>query len=397
MKKVWIVSEFFAPEETATAHILTKIANHISEHYDVNVITGPAFYENNKSKEYDDVFIQETLSKVNVQRVSNTNLDKNKLITRILRFIILTWKLTIKLGKNVKKRDAVFIVTNPAPLLLFISLLKKIKGFPVYILVHDVFPENTIPAKILKSRNNIVYKILEKIFRKAYKSADKLIVLGRDMKQIILEKIGEINEDKVVIIENWAESYIQSKDKSENGKIDIQYAGNIGRVQGIMNVLEIFSEIENDKVELTLWGSGALVDQVENFVLNNKRANVFFNGGYSRKEQNFVLNSTDISIVTLADGMFGLGVPSKTYNILASGRPILFIGDLNSEIALMINEYKCGVCFEPSDLNGLKQFIETLSLDRLEELKIMGKKARMLSETKYSEKNILDKYIKIFE
>jgi glycosyltransferase involved in cell wall biosynthesis len=63
----------------------------------------------------------------------------------------------------------------------------------------------------------------------------------------------------------------------------------------------------------------------------------------------------------------------------------------------MINEYKCGVCFEPSDLNGLKQFIETLSLDRLEELKIMGKKARMLSETKYSEKNILDKYIKIFE
>lgn len=397
MKKVWIVSEFFAPEETATAYILTKIANRIAENNDVNVITGPAFYEKDEVKNNSIFEKQEISNSIKINRVSDTNLDKNKLFTRILRFIILTFKLCVELWRNVKKNDSVFIVTNPAPLLLFVALLKKIKGFRLFILVHDVFPENTIPANIFGSSNNVLYKFLELIFRKSYQKADKLIVLGRDMKEVMIKKIGTTQESKIEIIENWADVNIEHKEKLQNNKIDIQYAGNIGRVQGIMNILNVFSKVNNENIQLTLWGRGALVNQVEEFILKNKKNNICFRGGYSRKEQNNVLNSANIAIVTLAEGMYGLGVPSKTYNILASGHPILFIGDLNSEIALSIKEYKCGVCFAANDDEGLQLYLESLSKESLKELKEMGQRALALSQNKYSEKIILDKYVKLFE
>lgn len=45
--------------------------------------------------------------------------------------------------------------------------------------------------------------------------------------------------------------------------------------------------------------------------------------------------------------MYGLGVPSKTYNILASGRPILFFGPKNSEIDLLVRENGIGYCDWP--------------------------------------------------
>ena len=44
MKKLWIVTELFYPEETSTAFILTKIANALSDKFDVNVICGPESY-----------------------------------------------------------------------------------------------------------------------------------------------------------------------------------------------------------------------------------------------------------------------------------------------------------------------------------------------------------------
>lgn len=71
--------------------------------------------------------------------------------------------------------------------------LKKKKQINYAILVHDVFPENTLSARIIKSNKSVVYKILKKLFDEAYCCADNLIVCGRDMKELIKEKT---NKDK---------------------------------------------------------------------------------------------------------------------------------------------------------------------------------------------------------
>ena len=402
MKRIWIVTELFYPEETSTAYILTKIAQRLTEKYDVHVICGPENYDKN-SLAVENSKSQLLNDNITVQRVSDTKLDKNKLLSRIIRFIILSWKLSYSLWKNLESSDSILIVTNPAPLLLIVSLINRIRKNKLYILVHDVFPENTIPANIIASSNSLLYRILKKIFDFAYCQADILIVLGRDMKEVMKKKLGVNKRDTdIEIVENWAEIDRIAPDKGKNldiflsnPKIDIQYAGNIGRVQGLMNFLHIIKSIENPCLRFSFWGEGACKQEMMKYVEKEEMQNVYFFNGYTRNEQSAVLNNCDIAIVILAPGMYGLGVPSKSYNIMAAGKPILFIGDVNSEIALEVKENKIGFCFEPEDCKGLHSFFQNLDGQKLSLLSEMGKKARCLAETKYSAQKILDKFIRV--
>jgi glycosyltransferase involved in cell wall biosynthesis len=317
----------------------------------------------------------------------------------LLRFLIIGFKLSFSLWKNAKKQDRVFIVTNPAPLLISVALIKRIKKFPLYILVHDVFPENTIPAGVISSDKTFGYKLLRKCFNWAYKSADCLIVLGRDMRQIMKSKLGKNqNNTKIEIIENWAENDItQLNPVNKSKNIVIQYAGNIGRVQGLKSFIQQYAEAMNPIVSLELWGDGAMRKELEEYAKENDVQNIFWGGKYSRSQQNEIFGRCDISLVTLSDGMFGLGVPSKSYNIMAASKPILFIGDLESEIAQTVKENNIGFCFAPNDCNGIIAFLKNLEKISKKKLSEMGQRASSLSKTKYSESEILNKFKNIVD
>lgn len=398
MKKLWIVTELFYPEETSTAFILTKIANALSDKFDVNVICGPESY--GRAALEDNPSTKLSLDgRIKIHRVPNCNLNKDKIFTRLLRFLIIGFKLSFSLWKNAKKQDRVFIVTNPAPLLISVALIKRIKKFPLYILVHDVFPENTIPAGVISSDKTFGYKLLRKCFNWAYKSADCLIVLGRDMRQIMKSKLGKNqNNTKIEIIENWAENDIaQLNPVNKSKNIVIQYAGNIGRVQGLKSFIQQYAEAMNPIVSLELWGDGAMRKELEEYAKENDVQNIFWGGKYSRSQQNEIFGRCDISLVTLSDGMFGLGVPSKSYNIMAASKPILFIGDLESEIAQTVKENNIGFCFTPNDCNGIIAFLKNLEKISKEKLSEMGQRASSLSKTKYSESEILNKFKNIVD
>lgn len=395
MGRIIIVSELFYPDGTSTAHILTKIADHLyGDENDILVISGPKSYSSDNVKDSYDAE-----KPYEIRRIELGNYDKNKITSRALRFIVTSLKLGKLLFKSSTKDDQVLIVTNPAPFLILASIIRRIRGFKLNILVHDVFPENTVAAGIIKSNRNIAYRILNTIFSRAYRSADRIIVIGRDMKEIFNRKFaGKKNIPSIEIIENWADplpvDFKKRADKKDD-KLTILYAGNFGRCQGLVEFMELFGEANNHNVRLSLRGGGALLPEMES-KLKEYDADIALGGSFSRDEQFDILNDCDISLVTLADGMYGLGVPSKSYNIMAAGKPILFIGDLNSEIALTIKEHNLGFCFEPSDKNGIKQWLIDLNSQNRYDFRKMGDNAYNLANTIYSEKNILNKYSQLF-
>ena len=61
--------------------------------------------------------------------------------------------------------------------------------------------------------------------------------------------------------------------------------------------------------------------------------------------------------------MYGLGVPSKVYNSMSAGLPILYVGDEGSEIDRYIKNYNIGWSFNWSQIESLKEFLNNLSLD----------------------------------
>ncbi len=366
-QRLWIVTELFPPDETSTSYILGEIANVMVQKYTVGVICGPEIYDKRKKLDANNKFrLHESIE---IHRALGADLDKNTTKGKALSFILMSQRMIALVRKHVCTGDKVLMVTNPAPMIPLMARLKKKIGFELNILVHDVFPENTRPAGLKLP----MYSLFKHIFDKAYTKADQLIVLGRDMATVLEQKVGKWRNSKITIIENWADIDSIKPQPFPEGKIILEYAGNIGRVQGLDKVMDMLPE----DVELHFYGTGAMEKKLE----ERKRKNVFFHGPYFRSQQNEVLAACDIALVTLQEGMYGLGVPSKTYNILASGRPVLFFGPKGSEIDLLIREEGIGYCGWP------EKWDRTTLIE-------MGRKARALAESKYSESVILDKFLK---
>ena len=270
--------------------------------------------------------------------------------------------------RGIKKGDKVLMVTNPAPLVLMLSRLRKRRIFEWILLVHDVFPENTIPAGV--HMPGLLYRIVKHLSDRAYSHADRLIALGRDMAAVLRRKAGA--DTPIEIVENWADTDGIKPVPFPKGPIKLQFAGNIGRVQGLETLVNKLP----GPLELHFYGTGAMEDSLKRL----NKPNVFFHGPYFRSQQQEVLGSCHVSIVTLSDGMYGLGVPSKAYNIMASGRPILYFGPEDGEIGLMVRENGIGYLGWPEKWD-------------LDELKEIGERARALAESKYSKKVILTKFL----
>lgn len=389
---LWIISELFPPDETSTAFILGEIANVLASRYDVQVICGPEIYDKRKKIDPNNKFVLN--SNIHVTHVKGMDLDKNNFFGKAMRFAVISWQLYKTAKQCIKEGDKVLLVTNPAPVVMLASKLRKKRSFELNILVHDVFPENTAPAGLKLPK--LVYNFLKNIFDKAYSRADQLIAIGRDMKQVLEQKVGRFeHQPKIIVIENWADLDIVSPMDlpMHPYKFVLEYAGNIGRVQGLQAMVENIKTAGNDKMEFHLWGTGAEENNLKEYVQKHGMKNVVFHGAYLRSKQGEVLNRCDLALVTLTEGMLGLGVPSKTYNIMAVGKAILFIGEPNSEIGLLVKEKGIGYVFEPSDREGIVKFISNLSAENCAEVKEMGQRARKVAEAEYAKDIILNKFV----
>ena len=391
-KHVWIISELYFPSGTSTGQILTTIAEGLAANANVSVFTGPGSYWE-KSEPY---ALKETINNVIIHRIKVPYLDKNKIWKRILRLSIISLSLSIKAITKIPKNADILIVTNPIPLLLLISIIGKFKNYNINILVHDVYPDNMAAAGLI-SKTGIFFRILNLIFSATYRSAKVVIVLGRDMKDILSRK----SVKKIKIIENWAETnLISPKPKLGSDlvsalkledKFVFLFAGNFGRVQGLELLLDAAELTTSKNIHFLFAGNGALNKRIENSVAANPKKYSLI-GTYSRDEQSNILRSCDVGIVSLAVGMYGLGVPSKAYNLMAASKPILYIGDKSSEIDLVISEFDCGWSIQPESKVTLSRMLDKIALYPQTQLQNKGKNALALANCKYTKDSSLSMF-----
>lgn len=393
-KKLWIVTELYFPEESATSYIFTKIAEALVMEFDVSVITGQPDY----TKKITNILKNEYINNVYIERSKIPSFDKNKLLFRIIRAILLSILLSYQALKRVRRGDVVLVVTNPATLLFFMIFVCMIKRARFLILVHDVFPENLLAANIVK--NVLIIKIINFIGNFPYRKASKVISIGRDMALVLQRKIAA-GTPTVEVITNWADcdnifpqnknSNFLIKELSLEEKFIIEFAGNIGRVQGIEYLVQAIDLIKDDGVHFLFIGNGAKRYLLEKKMEEQSLRNITILDTRHRSEQNVFLNACDIGLITLAPGMYGLGVPSKAYNIMASGKPIIAAVEADSEIGLMVIEENIGWVVRPGSPQALVNAITDAKSDP-KRLREMGVRSRIVAENKYSFPKVLERY-----
>jgi len=392
VKNFWIISQLFYPDETSTGYVMTKIAETLTNIGQVNVICGSSDYQSRNLSTKDKLN-----EKINLFRIQTPSLDKNKLLNRVFVFFYFTISVFFKIIIRVKKEETVVLVTNPPTLLFVVGLLKKVFKFKLIIILQDIFPENAAASGILKKKS-VIYNCILKFVNFGYRQADKLIACGEDMAQYFISK--GINSQKIFIIPNWADHELIfpnfNIDRNEYFNIDfkdkiiIEFAGNIGRVQGLEIFLNLFGKIKNDKLVLIIIGDGANKQIIEELILDKNLKNVYLFNSKPRIEQNNFLNCCDIGLVTLCEGMFGLGVPSKVYNIMSAGKPILYIGDKKSEIDNYISKNNIGWSFDWSDENNIIEFLNNIC--EIKNLERIGYTARSFVLNNFTQEKVLSQY-----
>ena len=268
------------------------------------------------------------------------------------------------------------------------------------MLVHDVFPENLIAANVLKP-NNFFYKILKFFFDKFYAAADKRIVIGKDMKELIDDKVERSDS---IIIQNWIDHHdieVQEKNNILNAlnwqreQPVFYFFGNIGRVQGIHNILQALEILPIGKRPKVLFiGGGAYENELIDGINRINDKNIKYIGSLDPSKKSEGLNAGDIAIVTLAERMYGLGVPSKAYYSMAADKPLLAIMEAESEVSSMIKQHNIGWTVPTGDPQVLANLF--LEISQNFNPKKLSSSRKVLIEN-YSEQIAMEKIVNIIE
>jgi glycosyltransferase involved in cell wall biosynthesis len=395
--RIWFVSELFYPVFASTGYYITEIARHVAESgFDVGVLSTLGVYRDLDAK---TAPAHEIYEKMEIFRVRGGGAS-GKGIARGLSALHTSLRLFRAMLSLVHREDRIVAVTNPPLIIPFLFLLRKLRGVEYVVIVHDLFPENLPVTGVLRRRGHI-FTFLRSMYYFFYSQAAMVICIGRDVRNMFTANLGSVRPE-VVVIPNWADdTNVWPIPKYEcrmiqelgiSGKIVLQFAGNLGLVQNIEIILKMAAECRNNLLHFLFVGTGAKKELVEKHIEANPNCNVTYLEYMDRDRQNDFLNSCDIGLVTLSDGMYGLGVPSKSYNIMAAGRPILYIGDEGSEIYVMVRENDIGWAFRSDQYREIMSLLDSLPLQS-SEIERKGRNARRLAETVYSKSRILRLYV----
>jgi glycosyltransferase involved in cell wall biosynthesis len=341
MRKIFVVSEYVCHSQNSTGYFWSKVIKKLSsEGREASVITVDSDTLHEDSSRY---------AGVDYIVFKGQHSEKKGFLGKLLIQISLVFGFYKMVRSNVKPTDLVFSGTNPALLLIVMPLLKRLYKFKWCLLVHDVFPQNLVPAGLL-SRNSLIYRLLSGLFDRVYSSPDHLFVIGRDMKILIEDKIS--TSDKVTVIQNWVDDgdiEVIPKRESElinrlgwQDKIVFQFFGNIGRLQGASQIIQAIEQVKSSRAAFLFIGNGTAVCEIEDFIARSDVGNVAYAGALPQEQKSQGLAACDVAIVSLEKGMTGLGVPSKAYFSMAADKPLLTIMEPEAEVAQMVNDEQIG-------------------------------------------------------
>lgn len=376
--RIAIVTEYL-DNTGGTPTILSNLIRHLNRCYPdvkIEVLTSRNLYRGEAKLPACEVW-----DGVPIFRLDTPKSNRDSTILRLAAGLVFTSAVFWRLLRR-RRYDALLIVTNPPTLPLAIRLIKTIKKIPYLYLIHDLYPDVAVVLGTLPHESCIA-RLLYSLQKGWLHASEKTIVLGRCMKEHLIAHYA-MSANQIVVVPNWCDpEEVQPtpdsrfrREKGLQGTV-VLYAGNFGKYQSFDELLDAarrLNEVRPD-IEIVLVGGGAQEEHIRSRVETEHLQNVKIFSMVSQKDYPDVLAAADIALVTLARGAEGVGVPSKFYNILASGRPTVAIVARNSEVARVLAEFDCGIQVDQGDAERLARVLIKLA-DSPAQLSCMGEKAR---------------------
>lgn len=288
------------------------------------------------------------------------------------------------------RKAHIVAITNP-PFSVFIPWLL---GCSYDIVIYDLYPDALVHYNYL-SRKNLIYGIWSYMNKAVFQKAKRIYTLTEGMKKLASNYSHSSTEIKVVPL--WSSSSdFENVEKDDNiilkqtgalGKFVLVYSGNLGVTHPIEKLIYIAEKLDPEKFSIIIIGGGAKKKMLEKLVENKKLRNVHLLPWQPVEFLSHNLQAADLSVVTLDAEASDLSIPSKTFNILSIGNPILGICSKSSGLADLLEKYNCGIVSAGDDLDYVVENIIKLqrSQDLLGQYRMNSQKASEMFTKKNAE------------
>ena len=397
-KRVWVVTELYYPEDGATGHLLTQIAEGLTENAEVHVLSAQPSYTQKRESSPRTEFH----NGVRIRRCWSTSFSKDRLALRLVNVATILVSFFWNMLWRFRRGDVVLVVTNPPPLPFAALLAGKLRGAKCHLLIHDIYPDVLVPTGFTK-HNSLPYRIINFFSKRLYSGVNQIIAIGRDMKQRVVAKSPAF-ESKTCVIANWCDhEQIQPFPKQENpirsqlGLLDkfvVQYSGNMGRTHGLDTIAEAAKILEaqnHSDIHWLVCGAGGGRANFESKCQEFGLSSVTIHDFFPRSELRHSLTCGDIGIISFIKEMSGISVPSRMYNFFAAGLPVIGVTESNSELALTIDENGIGWVVEPENPEALANCVLEAYSNR-NNLPTMERHCRDTAMAKFQRSSAIEKY-----
>ena len=386
---ILLLNEYYPPDTSATAKMAAQVAEALAHTDSVTVLAGRPSYDPDEYYPY-SFLRRDTRNEVAVERVGSTAYPRHQMRRRVSNYLSY---LALAIPRAlVIRADVVLAMTDPPIAGIAGAMIARLTGRPFVYNIRDLYPDMAIGGDIVRPGTWVAG--WERLHRRALRQADRVIVLGDDMRERILSK--GVAPERVVVVRDGTSLPGSMPEQSDPVAREIRYgfpfvvlhAGNLGFYGAWNTLLSAAKILRNENVGLVFVGEGANKDALQASV--NGSSNVRFLPFRPVEQVPHVMMAGDLHVVTVRRGLEGVVVPSKLYSILAAGRPILAVAPAESDAARIVEESGCGIAVDPDDPAAVASAIRELRDDpaRLAE---MGRRARETAY-KYARVNELQKF-----
>lgn len=274
------------------------------------------------------------------------------------------------------KSTGFFFVSNP-PLFVWVP---KINQMNFDCLIYDLYPD-VLGDMRKKALVNTIAKRWEKKNKQVLLKAQHIYTIGEGLKTAISQYLPENMSSKVQVVPVWNKkinsNQVSTRDfrrewELANKKV-ILYSGNIGLTHPLEHLVDLAKQLQNNNDwKVVVVGSGSKRIQLEQQArgLNN----ILFKDPVPLYDLRALLSIASWGYVTLDSSASNTSVPSKTYNLLAAGVPILALVNEQSDIAKLADKYNVGICFREQELTEVANKIVAVGDDELNTLSSNARK-----------------------
>jgi glycosyltransferase involved in cell wall biosynthesis len=263
-------------------------------------------------------------------------------------------------------QDVILVESPPLFLALTAVFLKWVLRCPYVAVVADLWPEVAIETGMLTDPRAIrVGRWLEKVL---YERARAVVTQTPGQVEDIRARFPAVRvaavsggvDNSMFFPENRSE--VVRREFGVAGRIGVLFSGLHGFAQGLDTVLDAAELLrERDDIRFVLIGNGAVKQHLVKRAEDMKLPNVVFHEPVPRERMPAIAASMDIALAPLRRGVPRATIPTKIYEAMASGIPVVVAGD--GEAYELVSDGRIGLAVPAEAGRDLAQAIARLSDD----------------------------------